>query len=348
MGGNSFGKRFVVTSFGESHGPALGVVIDGCPAQLEFDMQLLLLELQRRRPGLRAAQGGDSGVVSSRNELDQPEILSGVFNGKTLGTPIAILIRNQDQRSQDYDVIEGQARRGHADQVWREKFGISDHRGGGRSSGRETVSRVAAGAVAKMLLRRLCPQTEVRVFAEKIGPYQLGESELVKIWETSVDDYQTRFPSEKENEVVELLKSAKISGNSYGGIIGVRIRGLGVGLGQPVFHKLKADLASALMGIGSFTGIEFGRGFEGVTLPGVDFHSQHESIYGGIQGGISTGQEVVVRLAVKPTSSILDVSKMGRHDPCVLIRAIPVVEAMISLVLADHQLWMKTDRIDKL
>ena len=318
MSANQFGNRFVVTTFGESHGVALGVVIDGCPAGVRFDLDLLKADLEKRRPGRVQ-------TTSSRNELDIPEVLSGVFENKTLGTPIAVIVRNTDQRSQDYEQIQTQARAGHADDVWKLKFGHSDHRGGGRSSGRETLCRVIAGSVAQMCLNHLFPQLKIKTQMTQVGPLVVTD--------------------QNSQEIEALLLNAKAQGESYGGIAKVEILGLPSGLGQPVFHKLKADLASAVMSIGATQSVEIGD-FADVSQPGTEFHStQNQSQYGGIRGGISTGEKVSLQVTFKPTSSILDVAKKGRHDPCIVPRALPVLEAMVRLVILDHILWQKTDRI---
>lgn len=323
MSANSFGHHFKITSFGESHGNALGVVIEGCPAGLSFDFDFLKSELEKRRPG--------KSYTSSRNEPDAPEILSGIFEGKTLGTPIAIIVKNQDAQSKDYDQIKSTPRAGHADDVWKLKFEHTDYRGGGRSSGRETISRVIGGAVAQMLIKELLPQFEINCFAKKIGPLNLS------------------FPqTEMEKKDLELLlENAKKEGQSYGGIVEVMLHGLPPGLGQPVFHKIKADFAYALLGIGATSAIEIGDGTEDALLSGTELH-RGKIQYGGIRGGITTGEKVSLKLHFKPTSSILDTAKHGRHDPCIIPRALPVIEAMCKLVIADHLLWSTTDKIDNL
>lgn len=339
MSANIFGQRFQVMSFGESHGTALGCVIDGMPAGIPVDLDLLKLNLYRRRPG-------QSAVVTSRNEDDEFEILSGVFDGLTLGTPIAIIVRNKDQRSSDYKKIQQAPRAGHADDVWKDKFGHSDPRGGGRSSGRETVSRVMAGSLAQMYLRQVCPDLQVHVFASKIAHFILSEGEWNTVREKNAYDFSTRFPSEdRQNEIEKFLLNGKSKGESYGGIGTCLILNAPKSLGQPVFHKLKSDLAMALMGVGAVNGVEFGEGFESSNKVGTEFHSGGTKVYGGIRGGVSTGEEISFQVSVKPTSSILDVAKSGRHDPCILIRALPVFESMIWLTLADHVLWAKTDRV---
>ncbi len=354
MSANSFGSRFVITSFGESHGAALGVVIDGCPAGVRFDTDLLRRELARRRPG---RHGKAVSVVSDREEADAPEVLSGVFDGRTLGTPIAILVRNTDARSGDYAAIAVQPRPGHADDVWRGKFGHSDHRGGGRSSGRETVCRVMAGAVARMLARQLAPGMRVRAFASRIGPVELDARDRLELArafaaegdEDAVDAFSARMPIAAKNaEVERLLQEAKTAGKSYGGTVEIWVEGPPAFLGQPVFHKLKADLAGAFMSIGATAAVELGEGGDVAGAEGSEFHARGagESPYGGIRGGISTGERILLRIAFKPTATVLDVAKKGRHDPCIVPRAIPVLEAMTYVVLADHLLWARTDRAE--
>ncbi|MBO9667258.1 MAG: chorismate synthase [Bdellovibrio sp.] len=340
-GANSFGSRFVVTSFGESHGTALGVLIDGCPAGVHFDEELLKKELERRRPG----HHGSGQIVSGRQETDVPEVLSGVFEGKTLGTPIAMIVRNQDARSQDYAKIQNSPRAGHADDMWKNKFGHSDHRGGGRSSGRETVSRVMAGSVAQMLLAEVSTKTKVIGYASQIGPMTLTDEERSHVAKLEIDSYQARFPSKRDQEVAELLKKAQDSGESYGGVSEILVQNPPASLGQPVFHKLKADLAQAFLSVGATNGFELGLGFESAGVQGTEFHGGNQAPYGGIRGGMSTGEDILLRISFKPTSSILDVAKKGRHDPCIVTRAIPVLESMTWLVLADHYLWAKTDRV---
>lgn len=319
MSANTFGERFRVTSFGESHGAALGVVIDGCPAGMAFDAGMLQADLNKRRPG--ATLG-----TSQRKESDQAEILSGVFEDKTLGTPICIVVRNQDARSNDYSEIKNSPRVGHADDVWKNKFTHADYRGGGRSSGRETVARVMAGSVAKMLIKSLAPETQIIVRATQVGPYQIKEGQI-------------------GSEITQALLEAQTQGQSWGGQVSIEILNSAAGLGQPVFHKLKSDFALAMMSIGATSAFEIGDGVNAKDQLGTDFHGQDESPYGGIRGGISTGEKIEMKVTFKPTSSILDVAKKGRHDPCIVLRAIPVVEAMAAVVLADHLLWQRTDRI---
>lgn len=310
---NTFGELFRLTTFGESHGPAMGAVIEGCPAGVIWRQDVMDDFLARRRPG--------GELTSARREPDQVEILSGVFEGKTLGTPIGAVIRNRDARPGDYSNPEIKTRRGHATDLWQEKYGHSDPRGSGRASGRETVSRVIGGSVARMLVEQLCREARIESITERIGPVEGDETKMA-----------------------ELLRAACESGESYGGIVRIRISGIPRGLGTPVFGKLKSRLASAYLGIGATNGIDIGDGFASAALSGGEFHSQEQE-YGGIRGGISTGDPVSVRIAFKPTSSRLGVAKSGRHDPCIIPRAIPVLEAMTWLVLADLILLSRLDRI---
>lgn len=337
MSANSFGNIFKISTFGESHGGALGVVIDGCPSGVRFDQNILNKNLSRRRPGL--AKG-----TSARNEADQPEILSGIFEGKTLGTPIAMIVRNQDARSEDYNDLKDQFRIGHADDVWKNKFGERDHRGGGRSSGRETVARVMAGSVAQMFVTQLYPQIEVRSFSQKIAHFEITHWPDLK--NISSENYDLSFPASNSKEVRDFLEKAQAEGESYGGIAGLEIKNSPAGLGQPVFHKLKSDLAAACMSVGATAGFELGSGISSSPKKGSEFHKDEDSFqYGGIRGGISTGEDIRIKIHFKPTSSIMDVAKKGRHDPCIVPRALPVLESMVWLVLADHILWRRCDKI---
>lgn len=345
MDANRFGQLLTLTTFGESHGPALGAVLEGCPAGVEWSEALLLKWLERRRPG-------HSPWTSARKETDQPEILSGVFAGKTLGTPIAIVVKNQDARSQDYAEIQPGQRAGHADDVWRDKFLHSDLRGGGRSSGRETLARVIGGSVAQMIGKHLAPELSVTGFASQIGPIELTQEErrdavtnsAQEIW--WADQFPARFPqTAKSQEISDLLTRARAEGHSYGGEAQIVVRGLPRGLGQPVFRKLKADLAAAVLSVGASYSFILGDA-NAAQCEGSEFHGRaDESTYGGIRGGISTGDPIQFSVGFKPTSSVLDVAKKGRHDPCILPRALPVLEAMVWLVLVDHLLWQRLDRI---
>lgn len=344
MSANRFGHFFSMTTFGESHGPGLGVVIDGCPAGVKWNENLLLQSLERRRPG-------QSKIVSGRQEADRPEILSGVFEGQTLGTPIAMWVRNGDAKSEDYKDIANNPRRGHADDVWRAKFGHVDPRGGGRSSGRETVSRVMAGAVAQMLVQQLKPELRVIGFASQIGELELSNDEVTAEKESLLhktfyaDQFAARLPNKAKSDAAEkLLSAAKSEGHSYGGVATIWIESAPQGLGRPVFHKLKNDLANAVMSIGATNAVSFGDGFEATRSEGSKFHQQGTG-YGGLRGGISTGETIEMHASFKPTASVLHVAKKGRHDPCIVPRAIPVIESMVWLVLADQMLAQRLDRI---
>ncbi len=356
MSANIWGSRFKIISFGESHGVGLGVVIDGCPSEVEYDESLLKKELSRRRPGQTLVNKNSSvapavSIVSDRKEEDLPEILSGVFNGKTLGTPIAVLVRNKDARSHDYNDIAKSPRPGHADDTWKTKFGHTDHRGGGRSSGRETLSRVIAGAFAQMLVKKNFSNLSIFGFASQIGPIKM-ESDEVKSMESKINDpnfidtFSSRCPvDEKNKRIEELLIEAKQTGKSYGGEVILVIKNPPAGLGQPVFHKLKSDLAAAFMSLGATNGVELGDGRIAANAEGSEFHRRSDSSqYGGIRGGISTGETIFMRIFFKPTATVLDAATKGRHDPCIIPRAIPVLEAMAWLVIADHILWQRSDR----
>ena len=353
MSGNTFGKIFRVTSFGESHGPAIGCVVDGCPPGLPLSVEEIQRDLDRRKPGT-------SRHVTQRRESDTVEILSGVFQGQTTGTPIALLIRNEDQRSKDYGNIAETFRPGHADYTYWQKYGIRDHRGGGRSSARETAVRVAAGAIARKWL--------VSKYSVVVRGYlaQLGDVPVpFRIWD-SVD--QNPFFSADPAMVPELeayMDRLRKSGDSCGARINVVAHGVPVGLGNPVYDKLDADLAHAMMGINAVKGVVIGAGFVSITQLGTQ-HSDEmtpqgflSNNAGGILGGISTGQDIVVSIAIKPTSSIrlprrsIDksgastvVETHGRHDPCVGIRATPIAEAMVALVLIDHALQHRAQNAD--
>lgn len=332
---NTFGELFRVTTFGESHGPALGAVIDGCPAGVPLTREQVQAALDRRRPG-------QSAVTTARAEPDQVEILSGLFEGKTLGTPLAAIVRNQDARSQDYSKLATEDRPGHADRVWRDRFKHRDPRGGGRTSGRETLSRVIGGAVAEALLLREIPQLSTVAWVSQVGPL-VAPLPALELTRAQVDATTTRCPdSATAAQMHELIVAAKATGDSYGGSIHVRVVGAPVGLGEPVFGKLKATLSAALGSIGAVTGVVWGADdLEArLRLPGTAFHA-HESgarpseVYGGIQGGLSNGEPMMLRVLFKPPATLTDHAKAGRHDPCILPRAVPVVEAMVSMVLAD-------------
>jgi chorismate synthase len=345
MSGNSFGKLFTVTTFGESHGAALGCIVDGCPPGLALCEADLQHDLDRRRPG-------SSKYTTQRREADEVKILSGVFEGKTTGTPIGLLIENTDQRSRDYSEILDRFRPGHADYTYQQKYGFRDYRGGGRSSARETAMRVAAGAIAKKYLNELYG-VRIRGYVSQIGSIKA----LFKNWE-SVESNPFFSPDEAViPQMEELIEQLRRDGSSIGAKVVISATGLPPGLGEPVFDRLDAELAHALMSINAVKSVEIGDGVDVVTQRGEQhrdemtpegFLSNHA---GGILGGISTGQEIIARIALKPTSSIripgktintqgeaVEVVTKGRHDPCVGIRAVPIAEAMVALVLMDHLL----------
>jgi chorismate synthase len=322
MSGNTFGKIFSFTTFGESHGPSLGVVIDGVPPGLDFSLEDLQRELDRRAPG--RIEG-----TTSRKEPDQAEILSGIFENKTLGSPIGVLVRNQNQKSQDYDALKNEFRPGHADRTTLFKYGIRDHRGGGRSSGRETLSRVIAGYFAGLII----PQIKVFVFINQLGPYKAPNKNPK---EFSLNNCPYSFPfGEKKEEVINFLNSLKQNGESVGGKISIIIENCPRGLGEPVFDKLKADFAKAFLSIGSCVSFSYGFGEELAESYGTQISNDLEN-FGGIEGGISSGDRIFMECAFKPPSTVGEKARMGRHDPCILPRVIPVVEAMAKVVLADH------------
>lgn len=361
MSGNIYGKKFKISTFGESHGVALGVVIDGCPAGLTIDLDFIQNELDRRRPG-------QSAIVTQRKEADGFEILSGVFEGKATGMPIAMIIRNEDQRSKDYSHIKDIYRPSHADYVYDVKYGVRDYRGGGRSSARETAARVAGGAVAKQLLA--LEGISCKAYVSSVGDIHLNKN-YTELDLSKTESNDVRCPdAEVAEKMIDLIKQIKKEGDTIGGVITGVISGVPVGLGEPVFDKLHAELAKAMMSINATKGFEYGSGFEGTLSKG----SQHNDIFttnkegkvitetnhsGGIQGGISNGMDIYFKVAFKPVATIMrdqptvdskgdaaTVSGKGRHDPCVLPRAVPIVEAMSALVIADFLLRKKADRID--
>jgi len=353
MSGNSFGQIFTLTSFGESHGPAIGGVIDGCPPGMKLAESDIQVDLDRRKPGT-------SKFVTQRKEDDSVEILSGVFEGVTTGAPIGLIIRNKDQRSQDYSKIQEVFRPGHADITYLNKYGIRDFRGGGRSSARETAIRVAGGAIAKKWLKEN-KGIEVMGYLK-----QLGEIDIpFKNWEV-VNKNPFFAPNESILKDLEIyLNDIRADKNSVGANIFVCAKNMPIGLGEPVFSRLDADIASAMMSINATKGVEIGAGFNSVTQKGTE-HSDEMSSKGfksnnagGVLGGISTGQDIAVNVAFKPTSSIpqdrhsidtdgneVDMKTTGRHDPCVAIRAVPIVEAMLSLVIIDHVLRDRAQNAD--
>jgi len=346
MSYNTFGHLFRLTTFGESHGPAIGCIIDGCPPGLEIDAAEIRVELERRATG-------KSRHTSQRREKDDVQILSGVFEGRTTGTPVALLIENTDAKSKDYENIKDRFRPGHADYTYWKKYGFRDYRGGGRSSARETTMRVAAGAIARKWLKLNCG-IEIQGWLAQLGPIRTDE---VMDW-SSIDDNPFFCPDpEKVPELESFMDRLRKSGDSVGARVNAIARNVPPGLGAPVYGKLDADLASAMMSINAAKGVEIGAGFDSVAQNGTEhrdemttegFLSNHA---GGILGGISSGQDVIVSTAFKPTSSLripcrsldvdgneVEVVTKGRHDPCVGIRATPIVEAMLALVLMDHVL----------
>jgi chorismate synthase len=348
MAGNTFGGIFKVTTFGESHGPALGCVIDGCPAGLELSVSDIEKELAKRRPG---------AVYGSRDEQDMPEILSGVFEGKTLGSPIAIIVRNTNQNSGDYDEIKDIYRPSHADFTWEMKYGFRDHRGGGRSSGRETLCRVAAGAVAKKLLS--LNGITIRAWTSAVAGIQQPKYGDKDFDIDEIERNPLRVPSKALAEKAsKKLEEIRAEGDSAGGTISCLITGVKAGLGEPVFDKLDARLAAAILSIGACKGIEFGAGFAAADLKGSENNQNWEKTSGGILGGISAGQDIFFNAAFKPTPSIAkpqrvtdrngstkEIAIKGRHDVCIVPRAVPVVEAMAALTLADFLLLSKTNNL---
>jgi len=353
MSGNSFGKLFTVTGFGESHGPAIGCIVDGCPPGLQLAESDLQVDLDRRKPG-------KTRHTTQRREDDEVQILSGVFEGRTTGAPIGLLIWNTDQRSKDYANIADRFRPGHADYTYQQKYGLRDYRGGGRSSARETAMRVAAGAIAKKYLRERLGVI-VRGYLTQLGPIGLA----FKDW-NAVE--QNPFFSPDPDRVTDLeayMDALRKEGNSVGARVNIEATGVPPGLGEPIFDRLDADIAHAMMSINAVKGVEIGAGFASVEQKGTDhrdpmapdgFLSNHA---GGILGGISSGQDILVSIALKPTSSLrlpcrsinqqgepVEVITTGRHDPCVGIRATPIAEAMLALVLMDHYLRHRGQNAD--
>ena len=345
MAGNTFGQSFTVTTFGESHGPALGAVVDGCPPGLPLAEADLQRDLDRRRPG-------QSKYTTQRREPDRARILSGVFEGVTTGTPIGLAIENVDQRPRDYGRIQTQYRPAHADYTYHAKYGVRDHRGGGRASARETAMRVAAGAIARKYLAANAGTT-IRAHLAQIGDLTLNVADL-----DAVDDNPFFCPDPAAvDDIAALIDALRREGDSIGAKVTVTARNVPVGLGEPVFGKLDADLAGALMGVNAVKGVEIGAGFAAVRQRGSEHRDERDrggflsNNAGGVLGGISSGQDIVASIALKPTSSItkpgrgmdaqgreVEVVTTGRHDPCVGIRAVPIAEAMVALVLMDHLL----------
>ncbi|NJL21890.1 MAG: chorismate synthase [Leptolyngbyaceae cyanobacterium SM1_3_5] len=352
--GSTFGHSFRVTTFGESHGGGVGVVIDGCPPRLEISAEEIQAELDRRRPG-------QSKITTPRKEADRCEILSGLFQGKTTGTPIAILVRNQDARSQDYDEMALKYRPSHADATYDAKYGIRNWQGGGRSSARETIGRVAAGAIAKKILRQAA-NVEIIGYVQRIKDLE-GVVDTNTVTLEQVESNIVRCPdAERAEQMIELIEQIGRSGDSIGGVVECVVRHVPKGWGEPVFDKLEADLAKAVMSLPASKGFEIGSGFAGTLLTGIEHNDEFyvdeqgemrtvTNRSGGIQGGISNGENIVLRVAFKPTATIRKAQRTvtkdgeetllaakGRHDPCVLPRAVPMVEAMVAIVLCDHLL----------
>jgi len=357
--GNSFGRLFRITTFGESHGKALGAIVEGCPAGLEIDEEKIRQEMQRRKPG-------QSKITTQRKEEDEIEILSGVFEGKATGTPIGIVIQNADQKSKDYSHIADKFRPSHADYTYFEKYGIRDYRGGGRSSARETAARVAGGAIAKQFLA--AKGIQIQAYVSQVGDLTLEKS----FKELNIDlaeENIVRCPDpEMAEQMISLIDSVRLERDTIGGVISCIIKNCPPGLGEPVFDRLHAELGKAMLSINAVKGFEYGSGFEGVKMRG----SQHNDAIvneqgkiktltnhsGGIQGGISNGEDIYFRVAFKPVATIMQdqesvneageavtVSGKGRHDPCVVPRAVPIVEAMAALVIADFMLLSKTNKL---
>lgn len=353
MSGNTIGKLFTVTTFGESHGVALGCIVDGCPPGLPLTAEDLQGDLDRRKPGT-------SRFTTQRREDDLVEILSGTFEGVTTGTPIGLLIRNTDQKSKDYSKIKDLFRPGHADYTYHQKYGVRDYRGGGRSSARETAMRVAAGAIAKKYLREQCG-VEVRGYLAQLGPIVIDTVD----WD-EIDNNPFFCPDAgKVPQMEEYMAALNKEGNSVGAKITVVARGVPVGLGEPVFDRLDAELAHSLMSINAVKGVEIGAGFASVAQKGTEHRDEMtpegflSNNAGGILGGISTGQDIVAHIALKPTSSIripgqsidvegnpAEIITTGRHDPCVGIRATPIAEAMMALTLMDHLLRHRAQNLN--
>lgn len=358
--GNSYGNLFKITTFGESHGKAIGAIIDGCPAGMPIDEEFIQRELDRRKPG-------QSKITTQRKESDTFQILSGTFEGKTTGTPIMILIPNEDQRSKDYSHIANKFRPSHADYTYHAKYGVRDYRGGGRSSARETAARVAAGAVAKLFLKH--KNIDINAYVSQVGTLKL-EKPYQQLDFSKTEATPVRCPDpEMAKKMIKLIDDTRKQQDTIGGIVSCVINGVPAGLGEPVFDKLHAELGKAMLGINAVKGFEYGSGFAGVTLHG----SQHNDTFyneegniktrtnhsGGVQGGISNGEDIYFRVAFKPVATIMQdqesvneagemvtVSGKGRHDPCVVPRAVPIVEAMAALVITDFYLLNQTTKFN--
>ena len=351
---NSFGNIFRLTTFGESHGKAIGGIIDGCPAGHKIDLDHISYEMQRRKPG-------QSKIVTQRKEDDSVEFLSGIFEGKTTGTPIGFLIKNKDQKSKDYDHLKDSFRPSHADFVYEKKYGFRDYRGGGRSSARETACRVVAGAIAKQILENI----DIYAFTSSIGTISIDDDYIVDN-QKSIEDSIVRCPDISISEkMINEIKNARKNGDTLGGIVKCIIKNVPIGLGEPVFNKLHSELGRAMLSINAVKGFEYGSGFNGTKMIG----SEHNDIIktdettlsnysGGIQGGISNGMDIYFNVAFKPVATVMKdqqtidskgkesvIKGKGRHDPCVVPRAIPIVEAMAAMVILDYYLINKTKTV---
>lgn len=357
--GNTFGKLFKISTFGESHGLGLGVVIDGCPAGLTIDEDFIRAEMQRRKPG-------QSKITTQRKEEDEFQILSGVFEGKSTGTPIGLVIMNTDQKSKDYSHISDKFRPSHADYTYFEKFGTRDYRGGGRSSARETAARVAAGSIAKMMLKHY--GISVQAYVSQVGDLKL-EKAYQELDLNKTEDNIVRCPDQKTADLmIEFIDEVRKSRDTVGGIVSCVAKGVPPGIGEPVFDRLHAELGKAMLSINAVKGFEYGSGFEGVKMRGSEhndaFYQDGDRVRtrtnhsGGIQGGISNGEDIYFNVAFKPVATIMQdqesvnesgesvtVSGKGRHDPCVVPRAVPIVEAMCALVLADYILISRSNKL---
>lgn len=352
MSGNTFGTLFKITTFGESHGAALGVVVDGCPSNIAINIDFVQQELNRRKPG-------QSALTTDRKEAEAIEVLSGIFEGKSTGAPIALLVRNNDQRSQDYDAIKDVYRPSHADYTYQQKYGIRDYRGSGRASARETVARVMGGAIAKLVLQQF--GITIQAYVSQVASIKV-EKHYTELDLSLSETNTVRCPDEiVATQMATLIAQMKAEGDSVGGTITCVIQHAPVGLGEPVFDKLHADLGKAMLSINACKGFDIGNGFDGITLKGSEANDEFVStegkiktasnFSGGVQGGISNGMDIYFRCAFKPVSTIAKIQHTitqaqenttlqaaGRHDPCVLPRAVPIVEAMAALVLVDHLL----------
>ncbi len=360
MAGSSFGQLFKISTFGESHGRAIGVIVDGCPAGVDIDLDYIQTQLARRRPG-------QSAIVTQRKEGDQVELLSGVFEGQSTGTPIAMVIYNQDARSKDYSHIADKFRPSHADFTFQKKYGLRDYRGGGRSSARETAARVAAGAIAQLFLQQ--HGITVGAYVSQVGHLRCEQRYDLAVLREQEENIVRCPESDTAEKMIALIREVRKAGDTIGGVVNGVIENCPAGLGEPVFDKLHAELGKAMLSINACKGFEYGSGFDGITMRG----SQHNDIFytddqgdiktrsnhsGGVQGGISNGMPIYFRCAFKPVATIVtaqesvnkagesvEVTGKGRHDPCVVPRAVPIVEAMAALVVADHLLRQRSAKV---